>query len=150
MVGPAPYTALAAELASPGYAGLDDATAAALLVEPIPTVRAVATVDARSVLLKTPWWAAIAVLAEQAGSPARAAAITVRDTLLHTATLDTDDPAVLAGVEALLDALVSAGALDLATKADLLALTDHTTTRAEQIGWTFPPSADDVAAARRL
>ena len=148
-----PYVVLRSELATQAYSGLSDADAAAALNSPTagPNV-AVSSVDARYILLTSPWWGAICIAADGAtiDPTIRAIAITVRDTLLHTSMIATDAPEVRSNVAAMLNALVSAGLLDGATRDRLLALTASTTTRAAQLGlpWVGGPSAYDVHIAR--
>ncbi|MFC0384319.1 hypothetical protein [Muricoccus vinaceus] len=134
------YDLLRAELASPAYDGLSDqAVADALNARTIPVAVDVPTSDARGLLLGTGEWGALCILAErQTSDPTemmiRAAAITARDSMLHTTTLETSRPLYLGAVTQMLGALVMAQAISADSHAALLAMTQSSRSRAEELG----------------
>ncbi len=144
------YGTIKAEIARDGYKGMDDAEiAAALNAKTISIKRRVPTYQARAILLKRGVWGALCIAAEQTNIPVelRAAAITARDTMLHTETMDTDEPEVEAIVAAMMSAFVQAGLMAAEVRDELLALIDGVTSRAAQLG-LGPVAAGDVATAR--
>lgn len=105
---------------------------------------------ARGVLLKSGAWAGIVLAAENTGIPVelRAACITARDTMLHLSQIDTDEPATLATVSGMLDALVQAGLMQDATKAALLALAERPQSWADVNNGGVMVTSRDVGLAR--
>lgn len=142
------YFMLRTALAAPALAALPDADAAQALNGRGKTVaRKVPTFEARGLLLRSGEWGALKLLSRSTAAPDAlvAAAITAVDTLELTETLDTDEPDVLARIEAMLGGFVAAGALSAKTRDALLALG-----QAWRPAWPVAITAADVATARRL
>lgn len=157
-------SSLAERLQLPDVASLPDWAAADALNAPAEgngTLRVdVATSDVRGALLASGEWPAIVMVAEGVTLPAmagladadrialRGLCILVRDTLLHTTTIQTTQPTRYAATASALDSLHAAGLLSDATRTQLLALADERRSWAEANGYPAGVTARDVGLAR--
>lgn len=146
---------LAERLSQPDMAALSDAEAAAALNAPddaLPTRRVdVATSDVRGALLATGEWPAIIMAAEPgSGAPSdvRGLCILVRDTLLHTQTIQATRSERYTATVAALTGLVAAALIAQTTADDLLALADVPQSWAEANGYPGGVTSRDVGLAR--
>ena len=157
-------TTLAERLALQDVAALPDWAAADALNAPDAVNgtarRDVATSDVRGALLASGEWPAIVLVAEGVAMPGmagmadadrialRGLCVLVRDTLLHTTTIQTSAPDRYAATAAGLAGLAQAGLVSDATRSALLALADRPLSWAEAHGYPAGVTARDVGLAR--
>ena len=136
---------LAARIAQPDMHGLLEWQVADALNAPDPTLPKVTApvlvVDARQILMRslapdftTTAWVAILLAAEDVSSPARKAALAVREAIKEATVIDMVNPIESAMVTAALDALVAAAIIDAQTRDALLSLSEKEQSWAEANG----------------
>ena len=149
------YAKLGQEVALAQYQGLDvQAVAVALNEKTIPKVVDLATEDVRGVLLATGEWGALCIAAERPATTeqeyqVKGAAITARDTLVYTRTMETSQPAKMAAIQQLLGLLNMVGVISAETMDNLLAMPQTTCSRAEVLGLEVVTD-QDVLTVRRM
>jgi len=150
------YDRLGEEVARSEYAELDaQAVADALNARNLPVVVDVPTFDARGLLLGTGEWGALCIFAvPQPGDAqeilqARAVAITARDTLTLTQSLETSKPAYMGAVTQMLGLLTQVGVISAGTRDALLALTQSSRSRADELA-IGPVTDQDVLTVRKM
>jgi len=133
------YAALKAEIALPAYEGLSDAEiVAALNAETIDAWRDLSTGEVAGFALLNLAWTGIKALAANAEAPSEARAVADAALTLLTnpaiQTVQLSDETKRTTFIAMLDALVSAGAITSDHKAGLLAMAQSKTSRAALLG----------------